>query len=233
VKKEEKALKSILDSRLQDRDAFTLEVTRYFCDNAGSIIDPTTLPANLKTRFPFFLFNKFDAQGAYSIGKQICPTDPGIYFLYQNRFQFSFDLFQFSGGANPVVNRMVAGDFYQVYADAPINFNFLIFVVVHVQFRSYSAMLDGIHMSKPSVYEVLYQSDNAGQYSENIFKYKEDSTGVYESDQFTPLSYKTPDIIQPDFISIPLKYQFYPLSGFASYIQFATSYARFNFKIKI
>jgi hypothetical protein len=235
MKKHEKVLHSILSAPPKEEDDFSITITRYFTDVNGLVLlktDPL-VPVKLRTRYPFYLFNKFDKDGFYAIGQKINQLSNGINFIYQESWGYGFDLFRFNATGD-IYSRLLPGDFIQVYADDPINFTTLVWIVVRCQNRAYSSMIDNIHLSPVIAHTLLYGTDNVNQYMEPFNIYKENTIGRYESDFINPFAYKPPyDTVQNDFIRIPLTHKFHPLHGFSSYIQFNTENLFINFLVKI
>jgi hypothetical protein len=235
MKTHEKVLRSVLQSPVKQLDDFSLTVNRYYTDSNGLIFDKTdvAIPNSLKTRFPFYLFNKFDKDGFYKIGQQINQLSPNVYFIYQSVWGNGFDLFRFNS-LGSIYQNLQPGDFVQIFADDSINFTFLTWIVIRCQNRAYASMIDNIHLSPVEAYAILYGSDNPDQYRESLNIYREDSMGKYEHDYIMPFSYKPPyDTVQNDFLRIPIKHKFHPLHGFASYLQFNTNNLFLNFLVKI
>ena len=213
------------------KDAFSINVQRYFCDTTGNVLGLPAVPAPLKTSYPFYLFGKFDYDGGFKNNQLYVPPRANTYYLYSYIKGSAFDYFQFSGH-NTVAGLIPTGSLVSVYADDPVNINYLIYVVVSCPFQAYASILMNTK-SDFEVYEILYTADNTGNYNEPLISIDINSIGIAKSQNFMPLSFKTPEQFQNQFITMKMKFLPYPWHGINSYIDLNTALLQFNFKIKI
>lgn len=213
------------------KDAFSITVQRYFCDTLGNILPLINVPLKLQVSYPFYLFGKFDFDGGFKVNQFVTPPKQGTFYLYSYIKGSAFDYFQFSGH-NTVAGFIPTGSLVMVFADDPININYLIYVVVTCPFQAYGSVFQNAY-NDFEVTEILYQSDNTLNYNEPIQTIDITPIGVSRNEQFMPLSFKTPENFLNDFITMKLKFNPYPYHGLNSYIDVATNLLQFNFKILI
>ena len=226
---ERKFVDSLDDKRR--KDAFSINVQRFFCDSTGAIISTNAVPLPLQVPYPFYLFGKFDFDGGFKVNQFVTPSRPNTYYLYSFIKGSAFDYFVFSGH-NTVSAMIPYGSLVSVYADDPTNINYLIFVIVYCPFQSYGSILENSN-NDFEVTEILYTADNQNNYTEPIQTIDINSIGISRNEQFMPLSFKTPEQFQDQFITMKMKFKPYPYHGLNSYIDLATNLIQFNFKILI
>jgi len=217
---------------LKRQTSFTLKVNRYYTDANGQVLDKNTVANNLKVSFPFYLFNKFDKEGGYRIGNIILPPIQNTFYLYSYCVGSSFDYFQFSG-RNSVRHNCRNGDLVLLFADSAIAFNVLIWVVISSDFQSVNSLINSMPFHDVDILEILYRCDNIDNYNEAIHFVKENVMGEYKADQFQPLSFKTPNTVLNDFITLKIPHKISEFAGLYSYFRFATDNISFNFKVNI
>ena len=208
---------------VRKKDAFTVNVLRFFTDAAANVIDKNTLPANLKTSVPYFLWQKFDKDGGFKIGNSILGGFGPWKFLYCYEFGNTFDYFKFQGNNN-LIRQFVNGDLIMMFGDDPVNFNYLAWVVIRCPFQAYTSILrynNGGDLYLPNkqgflqsaglggidCYEFLLSVDQALQYNEALHLVSTNKIGQFVEEQSQPLSFKTPETILNDFITIKLGFQ--------------------------
>lgn len=229
MKKFEKKLLGKL-SRPTDRvDSFTLKVRRYFTDVDGTIVNKNTVPPILKTKYPVYLFNKFDRDGAYKIANRTNPPLPGTFFAFTSVNQGGFDLLSYSG-ANNVKEQINTGDIVFVYTDDPNNPNFFIWLIYTIEERSFASILQNVPEKGLNLWKILYFTDSTIQASEQLTIVKENYLGVFISDNIAPLTYALPDYKQDDFIDILLTMKLSDYNGINTYFQFNTEQLDFDLK---
>lgn len=225
---------------LKKIDSFTVTVKRYFTDATGNVVAKAGLAANLKTSIPFYLWQKFDKDGGFKISQQILPPQTPWTYLYCYEVGSSFDYFQFSG-FNTVNQNFKPGDLVLVYGDDKVNINFLAWIVINCPFQAYTAMLHynngGDFMTGDNagieVYELLYNADQIQQYNEALHLLTTNRIGQFSDEQTQPLSFKTPETVLSDFITLKVNFEINYMFGILSNFQFNSELLIFNHKIKI
>lgn len=218
--------------RTTKEDMITVNVNRYYTDMNGTILDKTTVPDNLKVKFPFYLFNAFDKQGAYKIGNTLLPPIPPTEYLYSFVAKRFFNYFDFNP-LNDIRYKIKAGDIVHVYCDNQLTPSYLIWIVISSPFTSIASITENTLQILLEVFEILYTCDNVLNYNEALHLIEENEIGVYRDEQYLPLSFKGIDTVLQDFISIKLKIMMTRYIGIGTFIYFDTENMIFNFKIKI
>jgi len=212
------------------RDDFDITVTRYYTDMSGVIIDKSLVPTTLKQKIPFYLFHRLDHNSGYKIGNAICPPMPGIFYVYTFTPGIGLDYFSFQFGNN-VKSKFTLGDVVHVYTDDLNAPNYLIWIILHSRFQPYSGLIE-TSQGKIQTTSILYFTDNTLNYGEAIHMIQSNFIGIYKDNQYQPLSFKTPQMFQQDFIELQLQIKITDYLGLASYIQFTTDQLQFVFKVR-
>ncbi len=120
----------VIDSGLMNHSIF-LNVSRYFTDVNGTVIDKTTVPVALQTKYPFFMFGSFDSLGGYAKCLQNSPPESGTEYLLsfiEGAGFSSYNVFGFSG-VNTIKNYIKTGDIVHVYTDSRQNPTYYIWLI--------------------------------------------------------------------------------------------------------
>jgi hypothetical protein len=213
------------------KDAFTINVTRYFCDNAGGEVPYNTLPSVMQTKYPFFLFGKFDFDGSYKVANQINPPQAGVYYLYSFIKGSAFDYVAFQFG-NTVSSKIQNGSLVTVYADSPSNPNWLVYVVVSCPFQSYTSIMQNVQKNF-KVTSIIYNADDQSNYNETIFSIVLTPTGQFQSEQYQPLAFKQISDYISTFLKMPFQFEPDFLHGLTSNIVLTANNLNFQLEILI
>jgi hypothetical protein len=231
MKAHEHELLNQLESPLSRADSFSLNITRFFTDASGTIIAKAAAPIAMQTKYPFYLFNYFDKKGGYFIGQKICPS-VGYFYLYSFTQGNAFNWFDFNG-FNNIKAKINIGDIVHVYADNPTTPNFFVWVVQSSPFQSFASIVDNTNDKNLDIKEALYFTDNVANFNEPLYLVKENIIGVYNSDMHNPLSFRTLEDKQQDFIKLKIKLTINQYFGLYSYFDFQTEKLTFEFKLVI
>jgi hypothetical protein len=205
---------------------FTVQVRRYWTDNLGNIIaDPYS-----NTKFPFFLFSRFDMQSGYKQGNSILAPTNGMKFFQQYNPYNGFDYYR--AIAFPVTNLFLPGDFILVFVDNPQTPTYYSFIIIRAVAQGYASLLESIE-NDVDVIEILYHSDNVNQYNEPLYMFNSNKIGLFKTNTIFPLASKTISTVLTDFIRVPLQFSINHLLGLYSIIDHNTNILDFNFIINI
>jgi hypothetical protein len=216
---------------IRKKDSFTINVTRYFCNAEGHVVAYNTLPAVMQTKYPFYIFGKYDFDGAYKVANQIVPPQNGCYYLYTFVKGSAFDYIGFQIGNN-VSALIQPGSIVSVYCDNVANPSWLVYVVVSCPFQSYASILQNVQRNF-LIKSFLYNADNPINYNETIFSIILNPIGQFLSEQYQPLSFKQVQDEQANFIRVPLSFEPDFLHGLASNIDLQANTLNFQLEILI
>ncbi len=225
--------KNFID-QMQDsrkKDSFTISVTRYYCNSEGKIVPFATLPAVMQTKYPFYLFGKYDFDGGYKVANQIVPPMNGCYYLYTFVKGTAFDYIGFQMG-NTVSAMISNGSIVSVYCDNTLNPSWLVYVVVSCPFQSYASILHNVQRNF-KINDILYNADDTSNYNETIYSVIINSIGQFASEQYQPLSFKQVQDEQANFVRMPLSFEPDFLHGLGSYIVLTANILNFQLEILI
>jgi len=217
----------ILEAKKGSRNAISLTVSKFYCDVDGVVIDPLTLPVNLATNLPYFLFNEIDRLGG--LYNFIRTVKLGAWNLWQT-FTFGIDntplLFT---GSNDLQANFSNGDLVTVYTDSLVAPNYYAFIVVKKEFGGYMQLINNPQFSEnyKSV-EIVLQTDNV-QLNENIYVNKYDLMGNVKSASFVPREFKNPKYKIGDTVYIPLDFNPTKYLGLISHIVFSINSFQITF----
>ncbi len=240
MRKFEKHFLDEIKKPVKKLDAFSVNVKRYFTNGLGVQIDKNTLPANLKMAMPFYLWQKFDMDGGFKVAQQILPPLPPWVFAYSYIQGAAFDYFNFSS-LGTISSQFKPGDLICVFVDDITNINYMAWVVVNCPFQAYSSLLLGNNggdyiggeNAGIEVYEILYGCDNTQQYNEPLHLLSTNRIGQFTDEQAQPLSFKTPETVLNDFITVKISFEINYMFGILGMMQFNSELLNFNHKIKL
>lgn len=212
-------------------DSLTIKVDRYYTDVDGVVIDKSTVPADFKQKFPFYLWGAFDKNGAFSIGQKIAPPEAATKYMYTMIVRSSYDFLEFTG-LNTVKNYMKVGDMVSVYTDDLTAPSYFCFIIVSCPFQAYGSVVENTFKKTMSINDIYYFSDTQENYNETIFIPVNNPVGIYKVNQYQPFSFQTPDMAAKDFIILKMPFNITPAFAFYSYLTFNTDNLSFQFNLK-
>lgn len=221
--------------RLQD--TFPISVKKFYTDVDGLIIDKSILPVNLQVELPFYLFGKMDSDGAYKIGNESNPPPLNTWILFKIQTYSTFDFLLFTG-LNNFQGQLSVGDLVFIYSDSLVNPTYYAYVVITSNQRSYSSILQSLDKWGPNIDTIVYESQNVNQY-EQVFDYVVlNRTGLYKTNQFSPIDFRDPYVQQGDIIRMAFNQFGFDMNlnrfiGLYSYILFASDRINFNVVYKL
>lgn len=209
-------------------------IRRFYTDVNGVIIDKATLPVNLQTELPVFVFNEYDRAGGYFVANKIVPPPPSLFFL-QNYVWGSGSfpyVFGFSGVQN-IQTEIKTGDLVTIYTDNLLSPNYFCFIIVRSDEKPLASILSDLATSREKKKCVSFNmlSNNIDQYNESFVFYRSFQFGEYKSDIISPNVARNPLYFQRRLIDLNIKFDFEYKVGFVFPILFNTDRIEFNFSL--
>ena len=201
------------------QSSFKLVVRRFVTDVDGTIQDKSWLPAFAQKKYPVWLFGNFDEAGGYYNGTKLFPLDAGLFYLYTQTVGRNFNLLNFSG-ANNIKDQLEIGDQVNVFSDSKQFPNFFVWIVITSERRSYASILRNPLNIGMDVFYMKLIVDNQAQFNEVWKLTKFNPIGDYNTDELSPLTYKTVDYQQQLLIDIPFKFAINNYHGLYMYMNF-------------
>lgn len=227
---EDKNLLDWLSKPGDTMDSFSIKVSKFFTDVDGQIIDKNSVPIGLQTKYPVFLFNTFDHNGAYKISLTDTPVQGDAFFYRFYVESEGYDPLQFSG-FNTIESQITTGDLVFVFTDDLANPNFFIYLIHSITNRSVASIIKTLPCSGLEMGMLKLFYDNTLNFNELLRFVKTNQLGIYKSDSIAPLAYKTPDYQQVNVIDISLKnFRLTPYLGINTYIQHTSDILEFDFE---
>ena len=212
-------------------NTFQVKVSRIYTDMSGVIVDKTTVPALMKKKVPFYLFNKYDYEGGFFVGQTLKPVQPGMYFLYTYVKNKGYNFLDFQIGND--INRLISpGDLIIVLGDDPILPNFLCHVILHSDYVSYVAFLTNMQGKSFKVSRIQYVTDNELNWQEVINNPSVDDFGLIADNQLQPIAYRTPYEFTQGLLDMTIDLNISDKQGLYSYMQFTTDNIEMTFYIE-
>lgn len=223
------------------KHSIAVSVKRIFTDFSGTVVDKALVPASLQESYPVYLFGEYDRQGGYFVGNRSNPPVSENYkylFTYVwgvgNPFFFGFNIL------SDIQSQILPGDLVSVYTDSLTAPSFFVYIVQHVSKASIASITDNTKtQDRKEKYGMLnvagiqYFTDNELQWQQPITTVEYDGIGRYKFDYVNPYQFKTPEIIDQNYIEMPLKFPINQYSGLNTYILFDTDFMQFNIKLKL
>ena len=220
-------------TRPQDEiDSFSVVVKKFFTTVDGTIIDKNDpqVPVDMRVRYPIYLFGTFDQNGAYKISLNETPVQGGSRFYRYYTESEGFDPLQFSG-LNTVENQISTGDLVFVFTDDLLNPNLFVYVIQTVTNRSIAGITRTLPWGGLQLGKLKLFYDNLLNFNEQIRLIKSNQLGIYRSDTFAPLAYKTPNYQQDNLIDIDLSGNLLTqYMTFTTYMQHDSDTLEFDFE---
>ena len=230
MKIEDKKLLDWLSKPGDTIDSFSITVSKFFTDVDGQIIDKNTVPIGLQTKYPVYLFNTFDHNGAYKISLTDTPVTGDAFFYRFYIESEGYDPLQFSG-LNTIESRITTGDIVFVFTDDLLNPNFFIYLVHSITNRSIASIIKTLPCSGIQMGTLKLFYENLLNFNELLRFIKTNQLGIYKGDSLAPLAYKTVDYQQDNLIEIDLRnFKLTPYLGISTYIQHASDTLVFDFE---
>jgi hypothetical protein len=221
-------------------DSLAINIKRYFTDIDGVVVDKNTVPAELQTRYPFYIFGEFDRQGGY----QICNRLQGAYsnaYVYLCTFVYgvSNPLFFGFNNLSDIQQRISVGDVVTVYTDSLSIPSYFIWVVISCPKTSLASILSNCVTGNSksdtaliNVERLNYVTDNIEQWDVPVMSWVVDFVGNPKYDFIDPVQFRTPETVNDKFVEMKLKFPLNQYRGLNSYILFDTETLQLNFKIR-
>ena len=222
------------------RHSIPVTVKRIFTDVNGTIVDKTTVPLSMQTKYPFYMFGDFDRQGAYRIGNQALPPMPGTFYL----MSFTYGVnqpFLFATGLNTVKGQLKLGDIVHIYTDNLETPNYFAWVIIQNNYASIAGIIgnsesiqDDSRIGQLYVEQYNYFQDapSFGQWNEPLYYVRFDNIGTYKYDMIMPYVFKTPYTEQEGFLRIETKFKIDQYLGIYAYILYESDEIQFDFVLK-
>lgn len=238
--KSEAKLFDMLSVPLQRNAGFYVNITRYYTDVNGTVINAAALPAGasaLKNRFPFWMFGEFDRWGGYQIGNQVAPPDKGIFYV--GSFIVGFGApFLFATGLNTVQRNLTIGDVVHIFTDnidAPSAYAWIVQSCPSVALGSVYGNATASEKQKIRITGANYFAYTNGQvnlqFIQRINLTRIDVVGAYSNQPTDPLGSKQVKQFQ-DFVYYPIKFTVDQYSLISGYLDFTVDSIQFSFMIK-
>lgn len=233
-------LRNSLNGSIQKERDFSILIKKFFTDTNGTVVDKSSVPSVLQTRYPFHIFGDFDKPSGYAVGNKVLPPINGTYFVGISIIGLGGPSFlQFQGAPNPIRDQFNLGDLVFLYADSPTAPNFFVWIVINNLFDSgYASIVantEGKELpgyTSMKVDKFLYINSVDAQFNQSLFVINYNQIGVFEANQYEPLSFKFTDTKQDNFISIPLKFVLSQYIALSSYILHDTDQLQFVFTVR-
>jgi hypothetical protein len=210
----------------------SLNISRFYTDMNGVVLSKLLVPSTMQQKVPFWLFNKFDKDGAFLIGQTIKPVRPGMYYLYNYIVDNQYNFLDFQIG-NEIKKLLKSGDMLLVFGDDTILPNTLCLIVVHSDYVAYGSFIAGMQGKNYLLDSIQYFSDNTNNWLECLNITNENDFGVYKDNQLQPIAYKNPYQYQPDMLQMEnVNISLSDKTGISSYFLFDTNAIELNFFFK-
>lgn len=217
---------------MKEIKALNITVTKRYTTVNGNIIDKNTIPSDLQKKVPFFIWGKFDSDGAFSRALNDTFPDPNL--KYFNTFLAGSNDFLAFTGANEIKELVDVGDILQVYTDDIQNPSYFIWISISGSGQPYGSILANVDGSMMCEY-VLYNSENILNYDQPIRILHLSQLGDKLADSFSPEQGNSPynrtDTIKN--IRLDLAFKVTPYIGFNSYMLFESDVVTFNFMLNV
>lgn len=220
-------------------DILSIAVKRIVTDVNGVIVSKNTLPANMQSDYPVYLFNEFDRQGGYNLSQKNTPIQGAEKFFGSFVWGVGNSYFWGFTGLSEIQNELNSGDLVNVYTDDLTAPNYFVFIVQTSSNNGLGSIIANTktddfneRFGKINTDRLQYYSDNVNQYNIDLQIMKVDMLGNVKADAIQPYSSKTVDYKQNQFIQIPLELPINQYYGVNTYMSFDTNALQFNFRIK-
>lgn len=214
------------------REPITINISRFYTDVDGTVIDKSTVPANLQVSYPFYLFGTFDKNGAYKIGNKIVPPLGAAKYMYSKVVRSQYDFLEFTGLNNVKINFNI-GDMVFLYTDDLNAPTYFIWILISCPFQSYASVINNLSNKFLLTDEIFYHSDSFENFNESIFEVLNSPVGTYKVNTLQPLVFASPSYAKSDiFIKIDRLMKLTQYIGWYSYMQYGTDSLSFNFRLK-
>ena len=207
---------------------FTVE--KYYTDADGNEIDKSTLPANLKSKVPFYLFGQFDRSANFALSRRICPPLGGTWTFVDYYVSNSYQFLALSG-ANGIRGRMAPSDLVFCYVDDPVNQSYYCWIIISGRNQPIASIFDNLDGSMKSTKIKIDGTNNTRNFFEDIFYLTQTKIGDYKSQSFTGSSFVNPLQDDGNIADINLEIVLTIYFSLCSYILFETDELGFNFTV--
>lgn len=205
-----------------------IEVNIHFVNSVGEVVTNGVLPDELKDKkFPYFVFNSYDKEGAFKQSLKTVPPTGGWKFLKSDiAGNQTFLLFT---GFNNIQQKYTNGDQLFIYTDDYINPNYFAYVVVSSKSVSLSSFTE--YLPDLTVDGFYFGSDNVQNYDEPIALILLDTFGNPKTDYYTPLSDLSPYNKTQQNVYSKIGFKLDPRNGLGGYILADTNTISLNLKL--
>lgn len=222
----------------------SISVRRFFTDIDGVILDKNDIliPANMKVKYPFFMFGTFDLISGFRAGSNVCPPIGGANYLTSFVNGFPSTSYSVLGvtGLNEIQGQLSLGDIVHVYCDSIQNPSYFCWIVQSSNALSGLASIitnlmttqNDNRLGRLFVYEFLLNNSDREQWKQGINFTVFDNLGNYANDVVNPLMFRTPFNELDNLIRLDTEFLCDQYLGINTYMDFATDNLSFDFNIR-
>ncbi len=232
-----KAVLQYLKDPWTKTETFPINVSRYFTDVDGVIINKALLPLPLQVKIPFYLFGEFDRVGGFVYGNNVTPVSNWVLL---DQFTGGVNTpFLFAAVGNTIHIKINRGDSVLVYTDNIDVPTYYCFMIINSPNGSYVSIMQNSNYQKDGRYGIVnfkqcrYFSQNTRQYGEVIEVLNFDNLGNFVKDSFNASNYLTPEYNETLSVLMPMEFKLHPLVEFTSYLLFAVDEINFSFQLNL
>jgi hypothetical protein len=227
------------DNVLVKNSTIALRIKRFYTDTDGQILNKNdaSIPQNLKTQIPFYLFGAFDLAGGYSNCLQAVPPDAATRYLMTFVYGINAPFLSFTG-FNTINSQLQIGDIVHVYCDNIQNPNFFIWIVIHASKAPFASIIDNtktlqndFRINQIRIKDIDYLASDA-QYTTPLHFIQFDNIGAFRVDQIQPYMYKNAFVALDDFINMKIRFDLDQYIAVSTYFLFDTDLLQLNFNLK-
>lgn len=216
------------DKFINPKHGFPIEVKRLFTDVGGEIIDKNTLPAELKTKTPFYLFGAYDFNGGFFLANS--QNAPVGGWFYSFSFIQGVNLTPLFGiGLNQIRQFIKNGDLVHVLTDNLDAPTYFCFTIIHANNAGYGGLLADCYVKPLLINSFNYQPETLDQYNEQLLFIFNDKLGRIKTQSVEPRIYLSSMNYQDLLLFMPVKMEVNTHISMCSYLQFQNDTIIFNF----
>lgn len=235
--KHELDILAFMGTPMKQKSGLFIEISRYFTDVQGKIVNKSSVPLALQVEYPIWMFGQFDKMGGYHVGNKITPPVKGTSYL--GTFVGGLDMpFLFATGLNEIQDKISIGDLVHVFTDdlnAPTWYVFMIQTCRSASVASVYANAIASEQQKIDIRGVNYFSYTNGnpnlQFTHSMNLTRIDVVGGYVNEPFPPSAYEQVDNKQGYFITIPIKFVVDQYNLLSTYMDFEVDVVNFSLLI--
>lgn len=224
--------------------AVTISVRRFYTDIDGVILDKTDvlIPANMKVKYPVFMFGTFDMLSGFRAGSNVCPPLLGVNYLTSFVNGFPSTSYSVLGitGLNQIQGQLSLGDIVHVFCDDIQNPSYFCWIVQSSNALSgLSSIMNNLmttqndnRLGRLFVYEFLLNNSDREQWKQAINFTVFDNLGNYANDVVNPLMFRGPFTELDNLIRLETEFLCDQYLGINTYIDYGTDVLSYDFNIK-